>query len=129
MFVLSICLFIPVGVFIIGTLCLLITDGTVGRLLAEVGRINKLAEDAGRSRLLIASDTINKGFDDPNAFAATWSAALTAAAVLWDLNCEATLIPGLTDLFLELALSRYVSVRDLFLDCRLPSVVSPSLVL
>ena len=116
MFALSICLCVPVGVFIIGITCLFITDGTVGRLLAEVGRINKLAEDAGRSRLLMASDTIDEGFDDPNAFAATWSAALTAAAVLWDLSCETALIPGLTDLFLELILSRYVSVSDLFLE-------------
>ena len=108
----------------IGIACLLIPVGTAGRLLAEVGRINRLAED-GRSKLPIISDDNAVIWDAPSAFAATWSAALTAAAVLWDLSCATVEIPGLMDLFLELGFSRYVSVSDLCLEYRLLIVVSP----
>ena len=109
----------------IGITCLLIPVGTAGRLLAEVGRINRLAEDEGRSKLPIISDDSWVAWDAPSAFAATWSAALTAAAVLWDLSCATVVIPGLMDLFLEVGFSRYVSVSDLFLEYRLLIDVNP----
>ena len=63
----------------------MIDDGIVGRLLAEFGRINMLAEE-GRSILFVMSDASNEDFVAPIAFAATWSAALTAAIVRWDLR-------------------------------------------
>ena len=55
----------------IGITCLLIPVGTAGRLLAEVGRINRLADDEGRSKLPIISDANAVGWDAPSAFAAT----------------------------------------------------------
>ena len=65
----------------IGTTCLVNIAEEFGRLLAEFGRISRLAEDNGLSKLLI-SDVKGCGLDDLNALAATSSAALTAAAVL-----------------------------------------------
>ena len=86
--------------------------------------MSKLAEDNGLSKLLIMSD-VRCGLDDLSAFAATSSAALTAAAVLCDLSCAAVLIPGLIDLCLELTFSGYVAASDLCLDCRPPVDIIP----
>ena len=86
--------------------------------------MSKLAEDNGLSKLLIMSD-VRCGLEDLSAFAATSSAALTAAAVLCDLSCAALLIPGLIDLCLELTLSRYVAESDLCLDCLSPVDIIP----
>ena len=113
---------IPVGVCIIGITCFfMIDDGIVGRLLAEFGRINKLAEE-GRSILFEMSDASNDDFVPPIAFAATWSAALTAAIVRWDLSCDKVFISGLIDRFLELRFSLYALCIDLCLDGRLLAV-------